>query len=402
VESVKVRSAPLTVDFVWTESSESMGQARDTADPLGFRAAAVRVARRLVPALTQRSFRTRGFALACFGLDASCRPPWLADEGERDVTFLRFEHLVVYAQCGHYPEGTFPDHVRYAGTRRAYARLRGATELDLNRSLFLNDDLSGGLWGAYRRPALQLGLLRPWSNHSSNPAFTELTALGLELAKAIENSAVQFPTKTRKLVRNRTLWTTPEDAAELIVSDTGTPTGHELDVLSRTLGVYDTRSAEKGKGRPFASLRKAFDDNGGNLALDSLDRSALTEGQAQALDDAQALVALMDAVEKPYRLWVNGERVDFPQSVAQHPGWAIVRLMGEPELSRLAMDLNAEPTLDAVHRHQKLLATDRGREPWESDEPRLGREEMLLPDFTLGSMARLFGEGISPKLNGPL
>jgi hypothetical protein len=66
-----------------------MGQARDTADPLGFRAAAVRVARRLVPALTQSSFRARGFSLVCFGLDAGRRPPTLLDRAIDDA-FLRF------------------------------------------------------------------------------------------------------------------------------------------------------------------------------------------------------------------------------------------------------------------------------------------------------------------------
>jgi hypothetical protein len=371
-----------------------MGQARDTADPLGFRAAAVRVARRLVPALTQSSFRARGFSLVCFGLDAGRRPPTLLDRAIDDA-FLRFARLVVYAQCHHHPDGRLPDDVRYSGTQRAYAQLRSSSKLDLNLPLLLHDDLTGGLWGAYRHPAVHLGLLSPRWNRS-NPAATNLSQLGAELVRSIEGSAVVIPTGTRKLVRDRALSTTQERAAELIAPDTGAATRQEADVLSRTLAAYDSKRAKQGKGQPFAALRTAFDVDGGKLTLDRLNRSALTEGQKLALDDAWALTALMKAVEKPYRQWVTGGRAVLSKTVAQHPAWALVRLMGEPDLRRLLMDLDIHPTLDAVHRHQQRLATDRGREPWERDEPRLGREEMFIPDFTLGAAAQLFADGVNP------
>ncbi len=391
---MRVRSAPASVGFVWTDPPDSLGQARDTADPLGFRAAAVRVAHRLVPALTQSSFRARGFALVCFGLDAARRNPVLPDP-EIDGAFLRFERLVVYAQCHHHPEGNLPDDVRYSGTRRAYARLHSSSDLDLNLPLLLHDDLSGGLWGAYRRPALHLGLLRPRGNRS-NPAATGLSALGTELAKTVEGSGVAYPTATRKLVRDRTRWATREQAADLVPADTGTPSTHEVDVLSHTLAAYDDRREEQGKGRPFAALRAAFNADGGDLNLDHINRSTLTEGQAQALDDARALTALMMAVEKPYRKWVTGRSATLPKTVAQNSAWALVRAMGEPDLSRLLTDLDTDPTLDTVHRHHQRLAAERGREPWERDEPRLGREEMVAADFTLPTAANLFTDGVDP------
>jgi len=80
---MKDLSAPASVGFVWTDPPDNMGQVRDTADPLGFRAAAVRGAHRLVPALTKSSFRARGFALVCFGLDAARRNTALPDTGGR-------------------------------------------------------------------------------------------------------------------------------------------------------------------------------------------------------------------------------------------------------------------------------------------------------------------------------
>jgi len=77
--AMRILSAAARVSFVWTDSPDSTGQARGTAVPLGFRAAAVRVAHRLMPALRHSSFRNRGFALVCFGLDAARGNPVLPD-----------------------------------------------------------------------------------------------------------------------------------------------------------------------------------------------------------------------------------------------------------------------------------------------------------------------------------
>ncbi len=130
-----MRALPTGVDFVWTEPPDGLGQARDTADPLGFRSSALGMARRLVPALTQTSHRTRGFSLICFGVDAGRRQPALPPSGVNDA-YRRFERLVVYAQCSHFDmEGRLPGDIRYAGSRRAYARLSAASALDLNRPL---------------------------------------------------------------------------------------------------------------------------------------------------------------------------------------------------------------------------------------------------------------------------
>lgn len=394
VERVSVQSAPTDVSFVWTERPDGMGQSRDTADPLGFRAAAVRVAHRLVPALTQTSFRARGFGLVCFGLDAARRKPELAGQA-LDQTFLRFERLVVYAQCLHHPDG-MPDDVRYSGTRRAYMRLQSESDLDLNLPLLLHDDLSGGLWASYRRPAMHLGLLRPLGNRS-NPAYTGPTKLGESLAKSVEGPVVADPRVTRKLLRDRKKTVTREQATSLIPVDTGTPIPDEVEILSRAMRAYDDERTERGSGRPFAALRKAFDAAGGELALDSINRARLTEGQAQALDDAQALTDLMQAVEEPYRRWVTGNRAALPREVARNPAWARVQVMGEPDLCRLDEDLATSPSFGTVHRHQQRLALERGREPWELDEAVQGREELVSFEFTLPTATRLFFDGVNPS-----
>jgi hypothetical protein len=353
------------------------------------------VARRLVPVLTQSSFRVRGFALTCFGLDAAQRAPALGPAGV-DKAFLRFERLVVYAQCGHYrDEGKLPEYVRYAGTRRAYARLRSSTDLDLSSALLLHDDLSGGLWGAYRRPALHLGLLRGKWNRT-NPAATGVAPLGVSLANTLETTAVANPTSVRKLARDPTRSTTPEQAATLIPADTGRARPKESAVLSRAFGAYDDRCENEGRGRPFASLRAGFDRVDKMLTLDNLNASLLTEGQAQAFGDAVALADLMVALEVPYRRWVTGRNAALAKTVARRAAWARVRAMGEPELVELHDRLTADPSLEELHRHQDRIAAARGREPWVLGDPRLGREKTLPFDFTLGTVSRLFTEGVDP------
>jgi hypothetical protein len=385
----------VAVTYGWTDIPDDLGQGRDTGDPLGFRAAAVRVARRLVPALTQNSFRARGFGLLCFGLDTARRNPLLANP-DLDRAFLRFERLVVYAQCYHHrDEGKLPDSARYAGTRRAFARIRSTSDLDLNLSLLLHDDLSGGLWGAYRRPAVHLGLLRPLGSRT-NPTATGLSALGSELANTLEPSAIANAYAVRKLARNPNRRTTPAGAAVLIPADAGQATAKEAAALSRAFTAYDSERANLGRGRPFASLRASYDAAGGELTLNGLEPSRLTEGQAQALADAVALDALMTLVEAPYRRWVVGGKGSVPKTVAEHRAWARVRTSGEPDLVALHDDLKVDPSLGAVHAHQERIATSRGREPWVQGDPFPGRDKLVRFDFTLGSAAGLFNDGVRP------
>jgi hypothetical protein len=391
---VAVRSAPSGVRVQWTTPPENLGHARDTADPLGFRATATRIARRLVPALTQTSFRVRGFSLTCFGLEAAHRQPALIDEAI-DQTFLRFEHLVVYAQCLRHVEGKLPENARYSGIRRAYRNLDDP-ELDLNKSLLLHDDLSGGLWGTYRRPAMQLGLLdQRW--RGSTPAATRATPLGEALARTLDGTAISDPKAARKLVRDPLRFTDSARAEYLVAEDTGSSTDEEAIALTSALTQYDTARQERDRGRPFAALRSAYDAATGDLSIATIDGTLLAQGQARALEEARALTALMNAVERPYRLWVTGNTANLKKSVLNDPAWALVATDGEPDIQSLRSELQLDGSLTAVHRHQARLAIARGGEPWEYGDPRQGREKLDPVDFTMGTIASLFRDGVNPK-----
>jgi hypothetical protein len=383
------------VNYSWTEIPDDIGQGRDTADPLAFRAAATRVARRLVPALTQTSSRVRGFALVCFGLDAVHRPPALSD-AEVDRAFLRFERLVVYAQCCHYEEdGRLPDEVHYAGSRRAFTRLGITPELDLNLPLLLHEDFSGGLWGTYRRPALRLGLLT-LTGSRSRPTTTRLTKLGRELAHVLEFEPITNAARVRQVARDSTWRSTADEAEDLVSADSGGATGQEAAVMSTALSRCDAVREGNGRGRPFKALRDAYDAGGGNLALDDLHATLLTEGQVQALEDARALTDLMTCIEDPYRRWVTGSKARLPTGVATHRAWDRARTIGEPDLIDLQEALKADPSLAAVHRQQERVADSRGRESWVLGDPRPGRDETLSLDFSLTAASRIFRDGVEP------
>jgi len=283
--------------------------------------------------------------------------------------------------------------------RRAFRNLKNlGPELDLNKNLLLHDDLSGGLWGAYRRPAIQLGLLQErWTR--STPSATTVLPLGKALARTLDGRAISDPAAVRKLARDPLRLTDSERTAYLIAEDTGFAPEEEAAGLSRALTEYDDRRVERGRGRRFGALRSAY-DKAGHLSVESVDGSLLTEGQAQALEEARALVAIMNAVERPYRLWVTGNRATLAKSVLNDSAWALVATVAEPDLQALRSDLQHDPTFDAVHRHQARLATARGRESWEREDPRPGRDEFEPPDFTLRTMASLFTEGVEPRRPG--
>lgn len=385
-----LRGAPSGVTTIWTRRPGSLGQTREDADPLGLRSAANRVARRLVPALTKTSFRVRGFALLCFGLDAARRGGGRAPT-QVDGAFLRFERLVVYAQRQHYrAAGRLPASVRYAGTRRAFSRLSSATGLDLDRPLLLNGDLSG-LWSSYRRPALRLGLIRPVAG-GSRPSAVEPTPLGSRLAAALHGSAIADVNAVRRLVRGDAR-VAVEMAGEIIAKDEATPSGSESAVLGEAMSGLDERSASSGAGRPFAALLAAYDAAGGSLTIDGMPRALLTEQQREALEDAVAISRLLDEVEVPYRRWVTGSDATVDLDFAA-PEWRRVELMGEPDLLALRAELQRESTLDAVHRWHQRLSVERGREAWEQGEDRPGRRSPLSLDFTLSTISRLFDEGV--------
>lgn len=85
----------MSLTVSWTTLSDGE-RTRDSGDPLGFRAYANRVARRLVPGLTGATARARGFSLLCLGVQLAAQASDETDAGER---FQRLERLWIGAQA---------------------------------------------------------------------------------------------------------------------------------------------------------------------------------------------------------------------------------------------------------------------------------------------------------------
>ena len=116
---------------------------RDSGDPLGLRAVATRIARDLVPGLTQTTTMTRSYSLLCLGLQVAHSLNSVGRAISADDAFLRFETWWVLAQVGAGCDTRLP------GTRRARQVLEamvrsGSVDLDVSR--LLRHQLSTGLW----------------------------------------------------------------------------------------------------------------------------------------------------------------------------------------------------------------------------------------------------------------
>ena len=139
--------------FGWTCADREAVVTRHSGDPLGLRAWANRVARDLTPGVTDITNRVQGYAVFCAGSPhrRRCRPHKVIAANE---AFLRFEALWVHAQTRHRLAGAAID--RCPGSRAAQ---RMQTQSPVARSArLLTQQLSSGVFGAYRRSAIRFGL----------------------------------------------------------------------------------------------------------------------------------------------------------------------------------------------------------------------------------------------------
>jgi hypothetical protein len=211
----------------WT-TYRYLSNSRDGADPLGFRAAANRLALRLSPGLSRSSPLTCGFGLLAMGLSLS------QDKTRSDELMQRFERFWVLAHLQSLPEGTSAS---FAGKLVATPLLK-SDSLDLTADL-IQDQLSRGLWGAYRRPARLFGLIEMDSSgrRDARPSTTHLTASGKELAKA-----------TRAAIRGGEqkhlgAWLKydeiPREYLEAVVDSGPAPSPAEVEILSAGMAKFD-------------------------------------------------------------------------------------------------------------------------------------------------------------------
>lgn len=367
----------------WTRYGDLSAE-RDGGDPLGLRAAANRVGRRLSPALAQSSSFTRGFGLLTMALSLS------SDEKSADELVKRFERFWVLAHVRRLEEGATSS---FAGRRVAEQLLRH-DPLDITVDL-IQDQLSRGLWGAYRRPARLFGLIemKDGARRDARPSTTRLTSSGRALASATR--AAILGGQRKRLGAWLEIDRIPVAALDAVVDSGVAPSGDEVDELSDGMAQFD-----QGHRFPYSSLHQCWSELGreGSLTIRSLDGHLLNEDQRRALPLGLAIEELIQHVELPYREWMLGERSSIAASVAQAKEWTQLRDAGERDLVRLHDKLlpakGRDGLLAAADEHQRWLAEARGSAAWERDLPNPSWANSALPDFGLSSPRNLFSEGV--------
>ena len=371
----------------WSDYA-SLERTRDGGDPLGFRAAAGRVARTLSPALSQASSMTRGFGLLCLAL--SLTNQYL----DADELVVRFERFHVLAQVNEFGNGaTWP------GKLRAIRLIDEAASTDRVRldEPILDNQLSSGLWGAYRRPARLFGLTRPVGNRvDGRPSSTMLTQLGRDLASATRQQL--FGPHPKKI--GSWLWydSLPVDDLGVFLTLDNAPTSHELGVLREGMRAFD-----RAHRFPYASLCDCFwrPSKGSVWGLNALDVDRLNAEQAVVVPTGKAIRSLIKSVEGPYRKWMatgdSGIAISPPST--QSDLWQQLREAHEQDLVDLHDRLSkAEQKglslFEAADAHQKWLARARAAIPWDHALPDKYWATAPPPDFGLSAPRGLFAEGL--------
>ncbi|WP_020379420.1 hypothetical protein [Candidatus Microthrix parvicella] len=358
---------------------------RDGGDPLGLRSYANRLARQLVPGLTQATFQTRGFSMLCLGAHLAAATK---TEAEAQRTFQHLERLWVAASVYHHG-----DEAGVAGKRRAKRLLMGAGvtgEYPLDRPLLARPFPAGTL-ATYRRAAAAFGLVKGATGRRTRLLDVRLTSEGKDLAAAFRSAAFAG-TRAGHWARQDSV------SSHRVLAAIGAdpqPSRAEIEALSAGMEAYDGFH-----DRPISRLRSEYDRNNGVLDLDAIDAASLTAAQAGALEQARALVDAIDQLEFPLRQWVTtGGPPEIQQTVLALPIWELGA--HEPEISRLYRRLlSAADGLDAaVLQFHQERARMRGATAWEPGSELPTANQYVLPDFTLGSLSALFDEGVSPRVN---
>ncbi len=334
----------------WSRPSDEP-QLRDGADPLGFRAAANRMARRIAPGLTQATGSIRSFGLVLVGVDLA------EGTADPDETFQRFERLWVFASEAVRSAGDRVD--RFPGSRRALRMLNESTgTLDLRRPL-LDSQLSTGLWGAYRRAAVHFDLLERTGGGTTRPSAHRVTAAGHRVRVATWAEIRRGQPQLGHWLKEDSVGC--ERPAEWLRPGVGCSAA-EAAALSN-----EVRRVDGAAGRPLGRLREQYTRTG-RLSLHRLRLDGLTADQADAVRTARAIDALMHDVEAPFRSFVAGGKAPpmrHWREVAASADWEALLHSNEHELGHLQQALATRPHVESVLAHHQWLCEQRGARPWE-------------------------------------
>jgi hypothetical protein len=359
---------------------------RDGGDPLGFRAYANRLAREIVPGLTQATAMTRGFGLLCLALEVAMSQKPIDEPAVRE-RFLRVERIWVAAEALRTNgEGWFP------GKRRAWRLVKGVEEYPVDRPI-LDQQLSTGVWGAYRRSLAAFGLIGGARGRVVRLSQTVLAPSGHQLANTLRSNACGGVQLGRWADESN--YEVPVAKLRLVDAD-HSPTKEEVILLSQGMTSYDSRHESA-----LSHLRNAYEQHN-ELDLKTIDLTALSGRQRRAVEVARSLVAAIEGIERPFRDWVaTGERTQIAKSIWSADVWKAAKVDGESELMHLrdlAVDRPAAKALDIVLGHHRWLARRRGAPEWTPGDGRVAALVVEAPTFTLRAARSLFAEGVAPHV----
>lgn len=372
-----------TKGLAWSALADDQPATRDGGDPLGFRSFANRLAREIAPGLTLSTNQARAFGVLCLGLRDFAE----ADDG--GGAFLKFETFWVSAQARHFQNE--PELNRWRGKRSALWRVQAAGpngEVSLTQPI-LQNQLSAGTWGAYRRSGGLFGLTRR-ATQRGRPEKALLTPQGSLLADATWQAIRSAAGKKVHFAYRIKQGAVPADGLKWVLKD-GKPSKAELAILNRGIQGFDRAS----DGR-LGALYRVWSETG------ELSISSLVKGdglpQADSVAAGAAVVHLISALEPPLRKWAaTGSEPNLPSGVWQSKAWDQVGAWGEHDLLALRnAGLEAGSGLAALQQHQRWLAEIRGSEPWEAGMAEPSVRRFTPPVFALPAVQRLFEDGVNP------
>ena len=384
----------MALKSAWTASSgELTPTSRDGGDPLGFRAYANRLARRLVPGLTAATSKTRGFSLLCLGAKIASQADSdgrKVSEDEARETFQRVERCWVAAQVW-----LLGDDATFPGKRRATRLMEEASatgEFSLTVPL-LRSQLSSGVWGSYRRSSAAFGFINGASGGVTRLSATRVLGSGSELVKAFKDSAYSG---TNPGHWARLDYVSIDDVLSYIDAQSE-PSPEEQEIISKGIESFDAHH-----DRALARLRGEFDRHGGSLTLKGLDPRHLSADQAASVIEAKALVEGIQEVEFAFRDWIADENgLSVPASIRKLAIWHLAGPQ-EPDIARLSQvieDSSKDTLARNILQHHRHLSMTRGAPSWEPGSGLPTVRQRILPDFTLKALRNLFDEGVRPRVD---
>jgi len=354
--------------LTWSEVSDLATGDRDTADPLGLRAIANRIADDLVPVVTQRVNSVRGFSLLCMGI-----------LGDRHVTdrrdsFLRAERLYVAAWT--LLSQRRQDALwRPAGTTAARRNISDPTFF-ITRPI-LNQQLSGGVWGGYSRAAREIGFITGGRGFST----TQLTSSGRELGEEFRS---QLLSHMRTPIGRPRVNTISTDQVREVSRRIRPPSRRERDAVSQALSNVD-------RDRKLSKLYAQRD----HVLRDDLDQSGLTQEQSDAWVASRDINTLISHIEAGYRSWVTGTtEVGRPRPINRAAASRCKPWDADNTIARLDAAIRSGGGWPEIHRWHQQIMTERGSDSWEVDVPDPARTRWGLPKYRLDALRGLLHDGV--------